>query len=337
MGILAKSSSVWVLLGLGFCGASCSSETDASGSGGSGGGLQCGEGTVAQGGYCVPMDASADGGGGGSAGAAGTGGVGGAAGGGTGGIAPDAGDDGQDGSADAAEDAPEDAPATVPCMGKCGYPGCGACPTIPVVIAQMPDGKAYGIDAYETTVAEYQVFLNDKIPLQTDEACEWNDTYEPNPSYFEFPYPDMPIHSVDWCDARAYCEWARKRLCKGSVSHMENAEKSEWYNACSLGGTQTYPYGDAYDPGPCPPLLTPYAPGSLDTCEGGYPSLFDMAGNMSEWTDACQQNQPGYATMCMRRGAGYGGSSTWFGCLASIDNRQAALRSAGIRCCQDQY
>ncbi|MFW5741224.1 MAG: formylglycine-generating enzyme family protein [Myxococcota bacterium] len=320
------------LIGLCGFGVSCLSETNAPVEG-----LQCGEGTVAADGYCVPIDASVDNGTGGAAGVGGTGGIagegGGGTAGGTGGSLPEDAGDAQETSVDAAEDAPE---AAVSCTGTCGTPGCGACPTIPVVSAQMPNGDAYGIDAYETTVAEYQVFLDAKVPKQTDEACEWNETYEPNPLVFEFPSPDMPIHAVDWCDARAYCEWAGKRLCKGSESHLEDPEKSEWYNACTLGGIQDYPYGDSYDPEPCPPFSAPYSPGSLDTCEGGYPGLFDMAGNLSEWTDECQQDQPGYATMCARRGAGYGGSTTWFGCRGSVESRQVERANAGIRCCVDQ-
>jgi hypothetical protein len=78
MGILEKGSWVFVVLGLGFYGAACSSETGASGGAG---GLQCGQGTVAEGGYCVPLDGSADGGG---AGASGTGAAGGVGGGGAG-------------------------------------------------------------------------------------------------------------------------------------------------------------------------------------------------------------------------------------------------------------
>ena len=335
MRILEKSSWMLVLFGLGFCGASCSSETDASGGAG---GLQCGEGTVAEGGYCVPMDASVDSASGGSAGAGGTGGVAGAGGGGTGGSPPDAGVDAQDASVEAAEDAPE---TTVPCMGKCGDPGCGACPTIPVVSAQMPDPgngaiDAYGIDAFETTVAEYQVFLVANVPKQTDEACEWNNTYEPNPVVFDFPYPDMPIHGVDWCDARAYCEWAGKRLCKGSFSSVEDAQKSEWYNACTLGGTMTYPYGDSFDPDRCPWLQAPYSPGAVQTCEGAYAGLFDMVGNVAEWTDACMKNQPPGITRCVVRGPGYGTSNTsWIACSGGSGVLHETFRAVGIRCCED--
>ncbi len=333
MGILEKGSWVVVVLGSGFFGAACSSETDASGGAG---GLQCGEGTVAEGGYCVPVDGSA----GGSAGASGTGAAGGAGGGGAGGSVPDASDDVQDASPDApdAPDASEDAPeTTVACLGVCGDPGCGACPTTPVVIAQMPDPgtgviRSYGIDAFETTVAEYRVFLDAAVAPQTDEVCKWNKSYEPDPYQYRFPYPDMPMHAVDWCDAKAYCAWAGKRLCKDWLGSTEDATKSEWYNACTLGGTQEYPYGDEHDPDACPSGQAPHAPGSVVTCEGAFAGLFDMVGNMSEWTDRCT----GVGTMCTVRGGSYGTHSS-MGCMGTHTFATGGYDHVGIRCCENHY
>lgn len=247
-----------------------------------------------------------------------------------GGTSDDAGSD-----ADAAQDGNDAAPDAPVCMGQCGDPGCGTCPTIPMIAAQMPDGKAYLIDALETTVAEYQVFLDANVAKQDDEACEWNETYEPDPVVYTYPQPDMPIHAVDWCDARAYCEWADKRLCKDSYDWLEDATKSEWYNACTLGGTQEYPYGDTYDPAACPPVQEPYTPGTVDSCQGAYPGLYDMANNVGEWTDGCNTGQPGYLTSCVSRGTPFGASTGEWACLGGNIPRQSYYHVVGIRCCKD--
>jgi hypothetical protein len=52
---------------------------------------------------------------------------------------------------------------------------------------------------------------------------------------------------VDWCDAHAYCKPVGKRLC-GKIGGGPNlyadyasASSSEWYRACSSGGSFTYP------------------------------------------------------------------------------------------------
>jgi len=171
------------------------------------------------------------------------------------------------------------------CDGECGTPNCGTCPTIAVVVAEDPTGHKYAIDSLETTVGEYQYFLSQNVAKQTDDDCDWNDSYEPGP--LAYPGANMPIHMVDWCDAKAYCEWAGKRLCKGTSSYPAEAAKSEWFNACSLGGTRKYPYGDTYDETACSPDDAPPPVGSSLMCEGGYPGLFDMIGSLHEWTAEC--------------------------------------------------
>lgn len=238
----------------------------------------------------------------------------------------DAGED-QEAGLDAAEDAPEEA-ATI-CTGVCGDPGCGACPTMPMISAQLPNGKGYLIDSLETTVGEYQVFLDANVPVEQDEACEQNDTYEPWAIVYDYPEPDMPIHAIDWCNARAYCAWAGKRLCKAKLNNASDPTGSEWMNACTLGGTQKYPYGDTYDSTRCPGGDTPHAPGSVPTCEGAYPGLFDMVGNTSTWLDACT------TATCSLGGIFFSSNSPAMGCVALSLDRMGASSAAGIRCCKD--
>ncbi|MFH0902296.1 MAG: SUMF1/EgtB/PvdO family nonheme iron enzyme [Pseudomonadota bacterium] len=92
----------------------------------------------------------------------------------------------------------------------------------------------------------------------------------------------MPWANVSWYSARDACIAAEKRLC----------DESEWFDACSGPAPGTvYPYGDTYDPQACNGdehgVNAAVPTGSMTTCEGGYPGVFDMSGNLWEWTSTC--------------------------------------------------
>jgi formylglycine-generating enzyme len=113
---------------------------------------------------------------------------------------------------------------------------------------------------------------------------------------------DHPATWVSWCNAEAFCLANGKRLCgaiDGGYLEVDNdssdlaegdladAEESEWYRACSGGGTKLYAYGDAFEEGRCVRLPDSLEPvGSRPGCEGGYSGLFDMGGNAGEWVGA---------------------------------------------------
>jgi len=89
----------------------------------------------------------------------------------------------------------------------------------------------------------------------------------------------MPWTNATWFAAKSACELAGKRLCKDD----------EWISACSAGGAKVYPYGNEYTPAACNGVggVGLKATGSMGMCEGGYPGLFDMSGNLYEWVDDC--------------------------------------------------
>lgn len=204
-------------------------------------------------------------------------------------------------------------------------------------------GGAFFIDATEVTVAQYRQFLTAKNGDMTGQiaACSWNQ------SYFEevaFEPDDEPIAMVDWCDANAYCDWAGKRLCGrvggGALSTTELGEPAlnQWYLACGgpNGNLYSTDAGDGCNTSTGFRSVAPVA--SYPECEGYYPGLFDMRGNVWEWIDDCESST-GPDDICAPMGGSTIDNET-INCSYSGDTTgdQAWRRSdrilyAGIRCC----
>jgi len=237
-----------------------------------------------------------------------------------------------DATADAAADAPVDATADG------SPPGCTSSAG-PV----MTRADTFCIDTTEVTNGQYKQFLLAKNGDTTGQPsyCAWNTTYALKCSE---PVPDdnAPVVCVNWCDARAYCAFAGKRLCgrvgggAGNVGELTNASNDQWYRACSLAGTQTYPYGSTYEP-VCNDLGhgtgAPVPVGSLAACVGGYPGLFDMSGNVVEWVDVCTATT-GAMDNCYIRGSAFDDDGAGSPCTAaSTQLRNSADDTKGFRCC----
>jgi formylglycine-generating enzyme required for sulfatase activity len=150
-----------------------------------------------------------------------------------------------------------------------------------------------------------------------------------------------PAHSVrdvqPWvrigqAAAEAACGAADKRLCTAD----------EWQSACRGANAQQYPYGPEYDANACLTGDTDYggsvpaATAAFPTCEGGYPGLFDLVGNVAEWTST--QTQATCATCFLTKGGKYNSTATTNGgvdCLSSLEVAQTVMGlSLGFRCCK---
>jgi formylglycine-generating enzyme required for sulfatase activity len=241
-------------------------------------------------------------------------------------------DVGMPGQLDGARD--QAAEAQVPCAGTGGPPGVRV--------------GAYCIDATEVTNRQYAVFLTqrdahtDKQPV----VCAWNTDYQPSQDWpVAVGRDNWPVGYVDWCDAYAFCQWAGKRMCgkigggANAFSDFDKASQSQWYRACSKGGALRYPYGQDLDSKAC------NVPGSgidhavnvkeLPGCQGGYPGVYDMVGNVEEWEDACNDTS-GALDQCRSRGLSYLYGPTDQGCaLDDSDTRSGSFPDLGIRCCSD--
>jgi sulfatase modifying factor 1 len=199
--------------------------------------------------------------------------------------------------------------------GGAGTSGCPAGLPGPGLVQVSSASGSYCIDATEVTNAHYAAFLATTPPTGGQvPKCSWNSNYTPAGDWPAVGNDDYPVGFVDWCDAMAYCLWAGKRLCgkigggPNSPLDVTNASKSQWYNACSAGGTTVYPYGNIYDGARCNGFDHPtegrIAVASASDCRSAQVGVYDMAGNVFEWEDSCSGNS-GASDTCFTRGGAY--------------------------------
>lgn len=197
---------------------------------------------------------------------------------------------------------------------------------------------AYYIDLYEVTNLQYEKFNNE--------------TKRRSPAHFRnrtFPEgkADHPVTHVSWIDADAYCAWAGKRL----------PTDQEWEKAARGTDGRWYPWGEEFDSQKANTPLrwqevgafgdtTPV--GAFEAGKSPY-GVYDMSGNVWEWTASWYHAYPGNKTASESYGDRYktlkGGS--WFDCSfykcgisAPVFNRAFFSKkvkndSFGFRCAKD--
>jgi len=198
---------------------------------------------------------------------------------------------------------------------------------------------AFKIDVYEVTNLQYKTFIDA--------------TGRRSPDHFRnrtFPAgkTDHPVTFVTWNDAADYCEWAGKRL----------PSDVEWEKAARGTDGRFFPWGNEFDvrkantpvrwlalkqTGDTTPV------GAFQAGASPY-GVYDVTGNVWEWTASWYQPYPGNKTASEAYGERYktlkGGS--WFDCSfykcglsAPVYNRAFFARKTkndtiGFRCAKDQ-
>jgi serine/threonine-protein kinase len=141
------------------------------------------------------------------------------------------------------------------------------------------------IDETEVSNAEYQKFCQatgHPAPPTTDYAT----------------HPDFPVTGVSYEDATAYAAWAGKRL----------PTEEEWEKAARGTDERTFPWGDApWDTG-VPQKLEPV---DSEPARRSPYGVYNMAGNVWEWTASPYSPEPADLAAMRRLAAGKNFSSQW--------------------------
>ncbi len=146
--------------------------------------------------------------------------------------------------------------------------------------------KGFYIDKYEVTNSQYKKFVDaigQRIP---DNPQHPYDPYIWKNGIYLSGLEEYPVVLVSYEDAVAYCRWVGKRL----------PTEMEWEKACRGKKGRKWPWGDEFQ----------VSRANIRELElgrsapvGGFPSdvspygIYDMAGNVREWTDSWYQPYPG--------------------------------------------
>jgi formylglycine-generating enzyme required for sulfatase activity len=146
---------------------------------------------------------------------------------------------------------------------------------------------AFWMDPTEVTNAAFRKFLVanrswQKSQVKSDFASEDYLKYWKNAEYPSIEQGNYPVTYVSWYAAQAYCAWMEKRL----------PTEAEWEYAARAGTTKAYWWGDEWEPAKAAGNL-PRGPDPVGKeAHRNQWNLFDMLGNVKEWTSTVYKTYP---------------------------------------------
>ena len=207
---------------------------------------------------------------------------------------------------------------------------------------------AFYIDKYEVTNAQYKKFLEANPQWRKDQIDRKYHNMQYLQDWDENDYPsgkgDYPVAYVSWYAAKAYAEWAGKRL----------PTEAEWEKAARGGLVgKRYPRGnrithdDANYGGTVGKDFWNGTSPVASFLPNGY-GLYDMAGNILEWCADWYDSEyyarspkenpkgPSSGEIRVRRGGSWSGGPSILRVACRLhEGSDAALDDTGFRCVQD--
>jgi formylglycine-generating enzyme required for sulfatase activity len=161
-------------------------------------------------------------------------------------------------------------------------------------------GSPAKVGRFSNEVPQTEVTISKSFWLGKTEVTQgqWESLMEGNPSSFKGP--DLPVESVSWEDAMAFCEKLTQRereadrLPEGYVYTLPT--EAQWEYACRAGTTTRFSFGDNDSD------LGDYGWYNLNSRNSPHPvgeklenswGLYDMHGNVWEWCRDWYGNYPG--------------------------------------------
>ena len=175
--------------------------------------------------------------------------------------------------------------------------------------------RTFSMDKYEVTQKEYEKVMGN------------------NPS--EFKGSNLPVEQVTWYEAKDYCKKVGKRL----------PTEWEWEKAAKGGRNSIYPWGDEFESGKANICdvncehdwkSSEFDDGYKTTSPvGSYPpngyGLYDMAGNVWEWTSSDWDKEGKYKVL---RGGSWDGNPYNTRSANRYNNGPGLRIGFGFRCAQ---
>ncbi|GAB4435754.1 MAG: hypothetical protein OHK0040_06940 [bacterium] len=146
--------------------------------------------------------------------------------------------------------------------------------------------QSFYIDKYEVTNAQYKRFVDATKREAPKNVVNPDYTIWKNGTFPE-ELANHPVVNVTWYDAKAYCEWAGKRL--PTAIEWEKAARGPYGNVYPWGNEFFQGYANLYTKGVSYKLQQTVPVGTYEKSKSYY-GAYDMAGNAWEWTASVPPN-----------------------------------------------